>query len=568
MDTDRSIAGVAKTISEILSKKKYAIDYYQREYKWERKQLEELVSDLTSKFLQLYQPEHHRRDVARYPGYFLGSIIVSQKGEQPFVVDGQQRLTSLTLFLTYLHRLQEGREGAVSIDDLIYSESYGEKSFNLDVPDRNDCMRALFDEGEYDPPEDAAESVATLVARFGELDTLFPGELKGDALPYFIDWLKDRVQLVQITAYNDDDAYAIFETMNDRGLKLTPADMLKGYLLANIREGEQRTQAATVWRKRLQALDEQYDEASTEFLKAWLRSQYSTKIRERRKGSVAEDWDKIGTEFHRWLRSAHHRVGLSSANDFHRFVITDLDFYSRQFEKVIRASVGPVSAGSPLRFIHYNDLQGFTLQDQVLLAPLKADDLPEVIDKKLEIVGRYIDILLAWRIWNSRSTAYSTMSYAMFNAMRDIRGLGVRELAQTLHDSLQNVEETFDGTEVPGVHQQNRRQLHVLLARLTDYVTIASGSASNLYELIGRESVRYEVEHIWANKPERHQEEFAHPSDFARHRNRIGGLLLVPKQFNASYRDDPFEVKREGDVKASKQHGARRRAVERMPRWA
>ena len=114
MDTDRSIAGVAKTISEILSKKKYAIDYYQREYKWERKQLEELVSDLTNKFLQLYQPDHHRRDVARYPGYFLGSIIVSQKGEQPFVVDGQQRLTSLTLFLTYLHRLQEGREGTVS----------------------------------------------------------------------------------------------------------------------------------------------------------------------------------------------------------------------------------------------------------------------------------------------------------------------------------------------------------------------------------------------------------------------------------------------------------------------
>lgn len=549
MDTDRSIAGVAKTISEILSKKKYAIDYYQREYKWERKQLEELVSDLTNKFLQLYQPDHHRRDVARYPGYFLGSIIVSQKGEQPFVVDGQQRLTSLTLFLTYLHRLQEGREGTVSIDDLIYSESYGEKSFNLDVPDRNDCMRALFDEGEYDPPENAAESVATLVARFGELDSLFPDELKGEALPYFIDWLKDRVQLVQITAYNDDDAYAIFETMNDRGLKLTPADMLKGYLLANIREGEPRTQAATVWRKRLYALDEHYDEASTEFLKAWLRSQYSTKIRERRKGAVAEDWDKIGTEFHRWLRAAHQRVGLRSRDDFHRFVTTDLDFYSRQFERIIEASFRPVSAANPLRFIHFNDMLGFTLQDQVLLAPLRTDDAPEIIDKKLEIVGRYIDILLAWRIWNSRSTAYSTMSYAMFIAMRDIRGLDVPELAQTLHASLQNVEETFDGTDVPGVHQQNRRQLHVLLARLTDHVTTSSGNATNFHELVSGGTVKYEVEHIWANKPERHLAEFDHPSDFARQRNRIGGLLLVPKQFNASYRDDPFEVKREHYLK-------------------
>lgn len=549
MDADRSIGGVAKTISEVLSKKKYAIDYYQREYKWERKQLEELVSDLTSRFLQLFEPEHHRRDVARYPGYFLGSIIVSQKGEQPFVVDGQQRLTSLTLFLTYLNRLQEGRGGAVSIDDLIYSESYGEKSFNLDVPDRNDCMRALFDEGEYDPPEDAAESVATLVARFGELDALFPDELKGDALPYFIDWLKDRVQLVQITAYNDDDAYAIFETMNDRGLKLTPADMLKGYLLANIREGEHRTQAATIWRSRLQALDEYYDEASTEFLKAWLRSQYSTKIRERRKGAVPEDWDKIGTEFHRWLRSAHQRIGLTSREAFYRFVTKDLDFYGRQFERILRVSEGSVPAESPLRFVHFNEVQGFTLQDQLLLAPLNIDDSPEVIEKKFEIVGRYIDILLAWRVWNSRSTAYSTMSYAMFIAMRDIRGLGVTELAQTLYSSLSQIGETFDGAEVPSIHQQNRRQLHILLARLTDYVTIASGGDSNFYELVGGGSVNYEVEHIWANHPERHMDDFDHPSDFSRYRNRIGGLLLVPKQFNASYGDDPFKKKREHYLK-------------------
>ena len=42
--------------------------------------------------------------------------------------------------------------------------------------------------------------------------------------------------LVEITAYSDEDAYTIFETMNDRGLSLTPTDMLKGYLLANITE--------------------------------------------------------------------------------------------------------------------------------------------------------------------------------------------------------------------------------------------------------------------------------------------------------------------------------------------
>ncbi|WP_218001571.1 GmrSD restriction endonuclease domain-containing protein [Nocardia niigatensis] len=126
IDNDRSIDGVAKTVAEVLEKKKYAIDYYQREYKWESKQLAELVADLTTKFSDLCDDGHVRKDVATYPGYFLGSIIVSQKGSQPFIVDGQQRLTSLTLLLTYLRRLQQGRADVVDIDNLIFSEKFGE----------------------------------------------------------------------------------------------------------------------------------------------------------------------------------------------------------------------------------------------------------------------------------------------------------------------------------------------------------------------------------------------------------------------------------------------------------
>ena len=542
-DNDRSIAGVAKTISEVLANKKYAIDYYQREYKWEPKQIAELVTDLTSKFLQLYEPEHSRKRVAKYPGYYLGSIIISQKGNEPFVVDGQQRLTSLTLFLTYLRRLQEGREVTVKIDDLIFSESYGEMSFNLDVPDRNDCMQALFDYGEYEPPADAVESVLTLVRRYGELDALFPDELKGDALPFFIDWLKDRVQIVQITAYNDDDAYAIFETMNDRGLKLTPADMLKGYLLANMEEGKPRTKANDLWRKRLRALDERADDAGSDFLKTWLRSQYAKKIRERRKGSRPEDWDRIGTEFHRWLRGAHEAVGLNTREDFYEFVVRDLDYYSHQYERILRASTGTFQPDSPLRFIRFNADLGFTLQNQLLLAPLRVDDSQAAIDKKLEIVGRFTDILLAWRIWNFRATAYSTMQYAMFNVMRDIRGLNVDDLAKSLRESLLKIDETFDSNDDLYVHQQNRGQLHKILARITDYVTIASAQASPYVELTNGSNVKYEVEHVWSDHPERHADEFAHEADFRRHRNRIGDLLLLPKQFNASYNDDSYEKK-------------------------
>ena len=542
-DTDRSIDGVAKTIAEVLEKKKYSIDYYQREYKWETKQLAELVADLTASFLKLYEPGHARKDVGKYQGYFLGSIIISQKGSQPFIVDGQQRLTSLSLLLTFLRRLQHGREDLVNIDELIYSEKFGDKSFNLDVPDRNECMDALFENGEYEAPVDAPESVRNLIERYAELEGLFPDELRGEALPFFIDWLKDRVQLVRITAYSDDDAYAIFETMNDRGLKLTPADMLKGYLLASMEDGKPRTKANDLWRLRLRALDEVTDDAGSDFLKTWLRSQYSNKIRERKKGGRPEDWDRIGTEFHRWLRGAHEEIGLKSRDDFYQFVVRDLDFYSHQYERVLKASTEVFYPDSPLRFVRFNADLGFTLQNQLLLSPLTIEDSQQSIDQKMEIVGRFIDILLARRIWNFRATAYSTMQYAMFTVMRDIRGLSVVDLANTLLDYLSNTGESFDSNDDLYVHQQNRRQLHILLARLTDWINVGSGHASQYVELTNGTNVRYEVEHIWANHYERHTGEFSHEADFARHRNRIGDLLLLPKQFNASYSDDTYEQK-------------------------
>ena len=75
------------------------------------------------------------------------------------------------------------------------------------------------------------ESVQNMLDRYTEIGTLFPDSLKGETALMFIDWLKEKVVFVEILAYSDENAYTIFETMNDRGLNLTPTEMLKGYLL-------------------------------------------------------------------------------------------------------------------------------------------------------------------------------------------------------------------------------------------------------------------------------------------------------------------------------------------------
>jgi len=530
----REILGKAKTVRELLKGVKYSIDYYQREYKWHEKQIRELVDDLSEKFLEEYQASHSRTKVADYPHYFLGSIIISKKESVGYIVDGQQRLTSLTLLLVLLRNLQSGNPEQVNLDELIFSEKYGEKSFNLHVDERTPAMEALYEDGGATlNTTDRPESVQNLVARYRDLETHFPQELRDEALPYFTDWLLENVHLVEITAYSDDDAYTIFETMNDRGLSLSPTDMLKGYLLANIDEAK-RTIANTRWRDRIRELNDAGKEVESDFFKTWLRSQYATKIRERKKGAKPEDFDRIGTEFHRWLRDAADTVGLKQSEDFYRFIDRDFDFYSRQYLRLIRAAQEPMPG---LEHVLYNAQQGFTLQYMLLLAPLRPDDSEEVIVRKVGLVAQFLDILLTWRLWNFRTIAYSTMQYAMFVVMRDIRGLPAEDLAQKLHEFLTKEDETFATNDRLRMHQQNRYPLHRILARLTDYVETQSGQPSRYLDYVSEGKSRYEVEHIWADHPERHTAEFSHPADFSEHRNRIGGLLLLPKSFNASYGD-------------------------------
>ena len=134
----------------------------------------------------------------------LGNHQRYQHGRR-HIIDGQQRLTSLTLILIYLHRQLTDDQQRAQLSDLIFSQSSGKRSFNLDVAERTGSMEALFT-GE--PLDDTAqsESVVNILARFHDIVEQFPDELAGSALPYFADWLIENVHLVEITAYSDADA--------------------------------------------------------------------------------------------------------------------------------------------------------------------------------------------------------------------------------------------------------------------------------------------------------------------------------------------------------------------------
>jgi hypothetical protein len=542
----KEIRADAKNLRALLGGTKFAIDYYQREYRWETKQVAELIEDLAEKFMDSHEPGKDRSAVEQYGHYFLGSIIVSDKDGRKFLIDGQQRLTTLTLLLIHIYRQLEDDEQKAQLADLIFSQRFGRRSFNLDVEERNACMEALFTGQTFDE-NGQPESVVNILNRYQDIEELFPEELRGEALPYFADWLIENVHLVEITAYSDADAYTIFETMNDRGLSLTPTDMLKGYLLANITDEVQRNAASRVWREHVKELQDIGKEEDADCIKAWLRSQHAESIRERTRGAQPRDFDLIGTEFHRWVRDHEEALGLTDSAAFARFIEEDFAFYAHWYAH-IRKAAETLTPG--LEGIYYNAQNRFTLQYPVLLAPLRRDDGEEVILRKLRVVAAYVDILITRRIWNWRAIDYSTMSYTMFLVMREIRGQDVPTLVESLTKRLAADQETFASNPGFRLHGMNRRLIRLLLARMTDYVETRSGRPSRYLEYVQKTGTKgYEIEHIWADHPERHTDEFAHPADFEEYRNRIGGLLLLPKSFNASYGDHPYAEKREHYLK-------------------
>lgn len=546
MSTDnqqsREIDGDGRTVRELLANRKYSIDYYQREYKWQKKQLTELVEDLSSKFLESYEPTHERSEIDNYGHYFLGSIIISSKADGKYIIDGQQRITTLTLLLIFLRNQLSDPDQQGLLSDLIFSLTKGKRSFNLDVAERTPCMEALYLKNDFIAP-DHNESVANILARYSDLDELFPDDLREEALPFFCDWLIENVHLVEITAYSDGDAYTIFETMNDRGLSLTPVDMLKGYLLANISEPSDRVNAGRVWKNRVSSLIEAGKEEDADCIKAWLRSQYAEKIRERKKGAKPEDFDLIGTEFHRWVRENEEQLHLVKNSDFLRFIDRDFQFYGQLYEQIRNAAITRTPG---LEAIYYNALHNFTLQYPVLLAPINIGDDESLIKRKVGVTAVFLDILINRRIWNWRATDYSSMQYAMFNIMKDIRGMKLDELVDTLWSRLDLEEEKFETNGDFSLHRTNGRSIHRMLARMIEFVEVESGLPSHFEDYAKRGGKdAFEIEHIWANDSERHEDEFSHSSEFASYRNRLGGLLLLPKSFNASYGAMTYEEKLE-----------------------
>lgn len=535
----KKIDGAPKNLKQLLQNTKYSIHYYQREYMWQRKHIEELIDDLTSEFLNNYKPGDERNAVADYGAYFMGSIVLA--GRENAIIDGQQRFSSLTLLLMYLNnRLKSIGKSCSMIETMIFSESFGTTSFNINVDSRNDCMNAIYNNLDFDIA-DAEESVRNLYGRYQDIKEIFPADITDDMLLHFCDWIAEKVFFIEIVAITEQDAHKVFVTMNDRGLSLTSTEMLKGYILSEIKSDVIREKMNELWKEKIFALRKDDDKGDEIFIKAWLRAHYAKTIRETKAGAVNKDFDVIGGAFHKWVRDEREQIGLNCSDDFELFIKKFAKF-SEVYQDIRKAEK---TFTEETKYVYYNAQLNFTLQSQLLLAPICFDDSKQVITEKINLVARFIDILIVSRVINYRSVDYSTIKNFVFNVTKDIRMTDVYTLKQRLEQHY--IHFNFDPvTSLSNLTLNGftKKYIKNILARVTGFIEEQTGVASNYCNYMNTKTKNpFEIEHILADHYERFTDEYTDQDDFKRWRNSVGALLLLHKSINASLNDATYEYK-------------------------
>jgi uncharacterized protein with ParB-like and HNH nuclease domain len=217
----------------------FSIPAYQRPYAWTREQASELLTDLLS-FLG-----DGSESVTDASPYFLGSIVLikSEGVPEADVVDGQQRLTTLTILLSVLRGLAEDKK-ASKITGYIYQEGNEiedtENRYRLKLREKDEDFfrRFVQDESKLDDLlkldnsqlSDSQKNIQTNTKYFfTELSAFSEPQRKR-----FVQYLMMSCFLVVVSTPDLDSAYRIFSVLNSRGLDLSLTDLLKSEVIGAI----------------------------------------------------------------------------------------------------------------------------------------------------------------------------------------------------------------------------------------------------------------------------------------------------------------------------------------------
>lgn len=227
------------TLKQLIEgEKQFQVPLYQRQYAWESSQLSQLWEDVLDQY-DLLTPDEGGRVDSRAPTHFLGSLVLAPSpqihahGVTGFlVIDGQQRLTTLLLALAALrdHIAPDDPTATERFNERYLVNKYGEGSSFYRLLPTQDDRPAFFACVDGAHPAKLRGGIGAAYSFFrARLTQLGPDNEPLDSQRLEV-VLRQRLQFVAITADANDNVHRIFESLNDRGVRLTQADLLRNYV--------------------------------------------------------------------------------------------------------------------------------------------------------------------------------------------------------------------------------------------------------------------------------------------------------------------------------------------------
>lgn len=232
----------------------YIVPIYQRDYSWESNNWDDLWLDI----------ENNRIGNSKH---YMGSIVlVARENKQYEIIDGQQRLTTLTiLILAIIDTIKALIEKKVDVEnnqkrvDLLTSDYIGKKSLKslnyenkIQLNEHNNPFFSTYitNGRRVNNLRSEHKSNKLLMQCFDYFKKKIKDEIiKDDSIENLIslvEYISDNLLFIKISATDDLSAYLIFETLNDRGLDLSVTDLLKNYLFSIVDDTD-RPHVKNIW---------------------------------------------------------------------------------------------------------------------------------------------------------------------------------------------------------------------------------------------------------------------------------------------------------------------------------
>ncbi len=225
-------------------KNQLVIPIYQRLYSWEKEQCKQLWDDI----IKIGGDD-------KMDGHFIGSILyvldgITHSNNTLLIIDGQQRLTTITLLLTALrdHLSDEVKRKEIEDHYLINSDKDGDEKFRLILSESDkDTLLSLIDKNRRKPSEPSSKIVENFklfeewVSNTDKLETIFKG--------------LEKLMIVEIALEKGkDEPQLIFESMNSKGIELTQTDLIRNYIVMETEIEKQKGFYNKYWR----AMEEEF----------------------------------------------------------------------------------------------------------------------------------------------------------------------------------------------------------------------------------------------------------------------------------------------------------------------